>query len=72
MRTTENLSTLEFFQLLGHARNAGRDWRSAVGYRWSPLSGEWAGESITEIGERYNIDLFDSELADSFEVGFYE
>ncbi len=44
----------------------------AVGYRIEPLSGTWAGESIPEISERYDLDLFDSELADKFEEGFYD
>ncbi len=58
--------------LLTAARNAGKDWRLAVGYRIEPLSGTWAGESIPEISERYDLDLFDSELADLFEEGFYD
>ncbi len=53
------------------AFSAGKDWRLAVGYRIEPLSGTWAGESMVEIGERYDLDLFDSELADQFELGFF-
>jgi hypothetical protein len=36
----------------------------------SPLSGEWAGESIPELSERYGVDLQDDEKADQFEQGF--
>jgi hypothetical protein len=36
----------------------------------SPLSGEWAGESIPELSERYGVDLGDDEKADQFEQGF--
>ena len=70
-RTTFGLDDIEYIQLLSHARNAGKDWRLAVGYRIEPLSGTWAGESMVEIGERYDLDLFDSELADQFELGFF-
>ncbi len=70
MRNTSNLDDVEYIHLLGAAKNAGKDWRLAVGYRIEPLSGTWAGESIPEIGERYDLDLFDSELADAFEEGF--
>ena len=72
MRTTENASDEEWVALMSHASNAGRDWRRRMGDRDAPLSGEWAGESIPEISERYDIDLFDSDLADQFEIGFYE
>lgn len=71
MRNTENVSDVEFIELVSAAKNAGRDWCNLVGDREFPLSGEWAGESIPEIGERYDLDLFDSELADAFEEGFY-
>ena len=37
----------------------------------SPLSGEWSGESITEIGDSYGIDLSDGDVAERFESGFY-
>ncbi len=66
------MSKADWQIVLWKARNAGIDWRRRMGYRWSPLSGEWAGESIPEIGERYDLDLFDSELADKFEEGFYD
>ncbi len=69
-RATKGLSDVEFINLQAAARNAGRDWRNLMGYRDAPLSGEWGGESIPEIGERYDLDLFDSELADQFEIGF--
>ena len=38
----------------------------------SPLSGEWAGESIPDLSERYGVDLGDDEKADQFEQGFAE
>ncbi len=72
MRSTRNLSDVEYVHLLGAAKNAGRDWYRKVGDRESPLSGEWAGESMVEIGEFYDLDLFDSELGDAFESGFFE
>ncbi len=72
MRTTHNLDDVEYIHLLGAAKNSGMDWRLRVGYRDAPLSGEWAGESIPEISERYGLDLFDSELADKFEEGFHD
>jgi len=52
----------------------------ADGLRWGeaepdrvspPLSGEWAGESIPELSHVYGYDLGDSDIADSFEAGFY-
>lgn len=36
----------------------------------SPLSGEWAGESIPELSAEYGIDLEDDILASAFEQGF--
>lgn len=36
----------------------------------SPLSGEWAGESIPELSVEYGIDLEDSDIADAFETAF--
>ncbi len=38
----------------------------------SPLSGEWAGESIPELSAQYGVDLWDGEVADAFESGFYD
>lgn len=38
----------------------------------SPLSGEWAGESIPELSDTYSIDLTDETNADEFEEGFSE
>ncbi len=70
-RTTFGLDDVEHINLLMAARNAGKDWRLAVGYRIEPLSGTWAGESMVEISERYDLDLFDSDLADEFELGFF-
>ncbi len=36
----------------------------------NPLSGEWAGESIPELSNEYDIDLTDETNADEFEEGF--
>lgn len=36
----------------------------------SPLSAEWAGESIPELTERYGVALEEDEKADQFEQGF--
>ena len=36
----------------------------------SPLSGEWAGESIPELSDRYDLDLDDDDVATDFEDGF--
>lgn len=36
----------------------------------SPLSGEWAEESIPELSYRYEIDLCDEDKAADFEEGF--
>jgi len=36
----------------------------------APLSGEWTGESISELSERYGIDLSDDDNAYHFEDGF--
>ncbi len=36
----------------------------------NPLSGEWAGESIPELSNQYEIDLTDDENATEFEQGF--
>lgn len=36
----------------------------------SPLSGEWAGESISELSDQYGIDLSDDDKALDFEQGF--
>lgn len=68
---TENMPEVEYIHLLGAAKNAGRDWFNVVGNRDAPLSGEWAGESIPELSERYDLDLFDDELALQFEAGFF-
>jgi hypothetical protein len=38
----------------------------------SPLSGEWAGESITELSDAFGIDLSDPDNADEFEDGFVQ
>jgi hypothetical protein len=57
--------------LVQAAGQAGRDWAEAAGYRESPLSGEWAGESIPELSDRFGVDLWDEDLADAFEAGFY-
>lgn len=71
MRSTENLSDIEYLHLLTAARNAGRDWFNGHGPRPDGvLSGQWAGESMLEIGERYDLDLTDDELATAFEDGF--
>ena len=51
--------------------NAGVMWFALVGPRQAPLSGEWAGESMPEIGDRYGIDLGDEAVADGFEEGFF-
>lgn len=72
MRNTENVSDAEYVELVLAAKNAGRDWFRLVGEREAPLSGEWSGEAIPEISERYDLDLFDSDLADAFEDGFFE
>ena len=53
------------------AYKAGADWFQSVGHREAPLSGEWSGESMPEIGDWYGIDLSDSGVADDFEDGFY-
>ncbi len=53
------------------AHKAGRAYYRDVGWRDAPLSGEWAGESMPEIGERYGIDLSDSDNADDFEAGYW-
>lgn len=57
---------------MGHSRSyaAGREWAEAVGHRDSPLSGEWAGESIPEIAAHFGIDLDKFDL-DAFEEGFF-
>ncbi len=36
----------------------------------SPLSGEWAGESISELSAQYGVDLSDDDKASDFEQGF--
>ncbi len=36
----------------------------------SPLSGEWAGESIPELSDQYGIDLTDDDEATRFEEGY--
>lgn len=38
----------------------------------SPLSGEWAGESIPELSRDYGLDLADEWVADTFESGYYD
>lgn len=35
-----------------------------------PLSGEWAGESISELSDEYGINLSDDDKATDFEDGF--
>jgi len=57
--------------LSSRAFQAGLDHYAAVGYREYPLSGEWAGESIPELSDRYDVDLWDMSLADRFEDGFH-
>jgi hypothetical protein len=37
-----------------------------------PLSGEWAGESISELSARYGVNLDDDDRALMFEDGFVE
>lgn len=54
------------------AYKAGVEHFDRFGYRDSPLSGEWAGESMTELSDDYGIDLFDTDVADLFEHGFEE
>lgn len=48
---------------------AGRDWFAMVGPRESPLSGEWAGESIPEIEDSFGFERDTLDL-DDFEQGF--
>lgn len=36
----------------------------------SPLSGEWAEESIPELSDRYGFDLTDDETATAYETAF--
>ena len=36
----------------------------------SPLSGEWAGESISELSAEFGVDLHDDDRASDFEDGF--
>lgn len=36
----------------------------------SPLSGEWAGESIPELSTRFGIDLSNDKIADAFESAY--
>lgn len=50
---------------------AGRRHAEDFGFRDAPLSGEWAGESIPELSERYDLDLYDDYFASAFEDGFY-
>lgn len=38
----------------------------------APLSGEWAGESVGELSDKFGINLHDAETADAFEAGFSE
>ena len=52
------------------AIQAGIEWAHTVGYREAPLSGEWSGESIPELSDRFGIDLWDADIADAFEEGF--
>lgn len=54
-----------------NAYKAGADHLVAYGYRDAPLSGEWAGESMTELSLEYGIDLHDPDIADLFEQGFF-
>lgn len=51
---------------------AGKQHHASVGYRESPLSGEWSGESIPELSEVYQINLTSDWNADAFEEGFTE
>ena len=54
------------------AHKAGRAYYNDVGYRDSPLSGEFAGESMREIGDRYGVELADdTDNADDFEAGYW-
>lgn len=39
-------------------------------YSRSPLSGEWAGESIPELSDTFGLDLADDDVATEFEAGF--
>lgn len=70
----EWLAADEAFKItLRQAYADGYDWGQAEPERVSaPLSGEWAGESIPELSSTYGYDLWDSDLADSFESGFYD
>ena len=52
------------------AYKAGQEHYDSYGWRESPLSGEWAGESILELSREYGIDLSDGDNADDFEDGF--
>lgn len=38
----------------------------------SPLSGEWAGESIPELSRQHGVDLSDDDKATDFEDGYAE
>lgn len=38
----------------------------------APLSGEWAGESVSELSDLYGLDLEDEENASDFEEGYSE
>lgn len=36
----------------------------------APLSGEWAGESIADLSERFGVDLSVDDFAEAFEVAY--
>lgn len=36
----------------------------------APLSGEWGGESISELSDYFGLDLEDDDIAQDFEDGF--
>lgn len=48
---------------------AGAEWFWEVGHREAPLSGEFSGESVPEITERFGLVRLDE---DAFEEGFFE
>ena len=50
---------------------AGKRHAEDYGWREAPLSGEWSGESVPELSERYDMDLFDDYYATAFEDGFF-
>jgi hypothetical protein len=56
------------------ARQFRRTFPNRDRFFWSelpePLSGEWAGESFSELSDAYGVDLNDDDNADDFESGF--